>query len=157
MGFLIFLSYFPFWLSEINQSVEEVYFVNCMNIPQNQLYTSVLTYTTQVVQSSNEMFISVASTGKRLCSLRSVDGSNITSYSLHECDSSTRTRMRRYILTGMSSFDNLSVLLINQLKNIINVFQNHVTGSVSGSCFITALTGGRGVNGYVLQGKYHFL
>ncbi|KAL5255272.1 hypothetical protein ACHWQZ_G014617 [Mnemiopsis leidyi] len=54
----------------------------------------------KVVQSSNEMFVSVASTGKRLCSLRSVDGTNITSYSLHECDSSTRTRMRRYILTG---------------------------------------------------------
>lgn len=54
----------------------------------------------KVVQTSNEMFICVASTGKRLCSLRSVDGTNITSHSLHECDSSTRTRMRRYILTG---------------------------------------------------------
>jgi len=54
----------------------------------------------KVVQNSNELFVCLASTGKRLCSLRSVDGSDITAHSIHECDSSSRTRMRRYILTG---------------------------------------------------------
>lgn len=41
----------------------------------------------------------------RVCTIRSVDGSNITSYCVHECDASSRmgSRPRRFLITGHSN------------------------------------------------------
>lgn len=41
----------------------------------------------------------------RICTIRSVDGSNITSYCVHECDASSRmgSRPRRFLITGHSN------------------------------------------------------
>ena len=40
----------------------------------------------------------VASSGQRICTLKSIDGSLVTSYCVHECEAGSRSR--RYILTG---------------------------------------------------------
>ena len=47
----------------------------------------------------------MGSFGFRICTIRSVDGSNITSYCVHECDASSRmgSRPRRYLITGHSN------------------------------------------------------
>lgn len=41
----------------------------------------------------------------RLCTIRTVDGSSITSFLVHECEGSNRmgSRPRRYLFTGTSN------------------------------------------------------
>jgi len=41
----------------------------------------------------------------RVCVIRSVDGTSVTAYTVHECEGSTRmgARPRRYIFTGHSN------------------------------------------------------
>eukprot|EP00117_Sycon_ciliatum_P036086 scpid52615/ scgid2444/ BTB/POZ domain-containing protein KCTD3 len=58
-----------------------------------------------VVPESNELYVRLSSTGKRLCVLRPVDSSNITAHCVHEFDGGSRigSRSRRYVVTGQSN------------------------------------------------------
>lgn len=59
----------------------------------------------KLVPDTDYVIVRFSSTGKRICTIRSVDGSNITSYCVHECDASSRmgSRPRRYLITGHSN------------------------------------------------------
>ena len=52
-----------------------------------------------------QLFVRLASNGKRICVIRSVDGTTITSFCVHECEGSSRvgSRPRRFVITGHSS------------------------------------------------------
>ncbi|XP_065056746.1 BTB/POZ domain-containing protein KCTD3-like isoform X2 [Rhopilema esculentum] len=56
----------------------------------------------KVVPETEQVFVRLSSNGKRLCTIESVDGSCVTSFFVHECDSSTRmgSRPRRFLFTG---------------------------------------------------------
>ncbi|KAM9033432.1 SH3KBP1-binding protein 1-like isoform 2-T2 [Sarcophilus harrisii] len=56
----------------------------------------------KVVPTSSQLFVRLSSTGQRVCSVRSVDGSPTTAFTVHECEGSRRlgSRPRRYLLTG---------------------------------------------------------
>ncbi|XP_044130317.1 SH3KBP1-binding protein 1 [Bufo gargarizans] len=59
----------------------------------------------RVVPDSNIVYVRLSSTGKRICEVRSVDGTSITSFTVHECEGSSRigSRPRRYLFTGHAS------------------------------------------------------
>ena len=59
----------------------------------------------KVVPDSDHLFIRLVSTGKRICTIHSVDGSMIVSYCVNECDGSSGmgSRPRRYLFTGHSN------------------------------------------------------
>uniref|UniRef100_A0A8D0GZG6 SH3KBP1 binding protein 1 n=1 Tax=Sphenodon punctatus TaxID=8508 RepID=A0A8D0GZG6_SPHPU len=56
----------------------------------------------KVVPDTSKLFVRLSSTGKRICQVSSVDGSPITSFTVHECEGSSRigSRPRRYLFTG---------------------------------------------------------
>jgi len=56
----------------------------------------------KLVPESESLLVRLASKGNRVCEIRSVDGSNITSFCVHECEGSSRmgSRPRRFIFTG---------------------------------------------------------
>jgi hypothetical protein len=56
----------------------------------------------KVVPDTDQLYVRLASNGERVCVIRSVDSTTITSFSVHECDGSSRmgSRPRRFILTG---------------------------------------------------------
>ncbi|XP_048585658.1 BTB/POZ domain-containing protein KCTD3 isoform X2 [Nematostella vectensis] len=56
----------------------------------------------KIVPDTDHVHVRLSSTGKRICTIRSVDGSNISCYFVHECDGSSRmgSRPRRYLVTG---------------------------------------------------------
>ncbi|XP_074872718.1 SH3KBP1-binding protein 1 isoform X2 [Carettochelys insculpta] len=56
----------------------------------------------KVVPDAGKVFVRLSSTGKRICEVRSVDGTAITSFTVHECEGSSRigSRPRRYLFTG---------------------------------------------------------
>lgn len=58
----------------------------------------------RVVPDSNTVFILLASTGERLCTIKSVDGQPITAFFVHECEGSNRmgAKPRRYLFAGMA-------------------------------------------------------
>ena len=59
----------------------------------------------KVVPYTDQLFVRLSSTGKRICTIKSVDYSTITSFSVHECEGPTRlnSRPRRYLFTGHSN------------------------------------------------------
>ncbi|VDK42203.1 unnamed protein product [Anisakis simplex] len=59
----------------------------------------------RVIPETNQIFVRLASNGDRLCTIRSVDGSAITAFLVHECDGSNRmgSRPRRYLFTGTAN------------------------------------------------------
>lgn len=59
----------------------------------------------KVVPDTDQLYVRYASSGKRICMIKSVDGTSITSFCVHECEGSNRigSRPRRYIFTGHSS------------------------------------------------------
>ena len=59
----------------------------------------------KVVPETDQLFVRLASNGKRVCVIRSVDNSVITSFCVHECEGSSRmgSRPRRFIFTGHSN------------------------------------------------------
>ncbi|XP_043271801.1 BTB/POZ domain-containing protein KCTD3 isoform X2 [Venturia canescens] len=59
----------------------------------------------KVVPETDQLFVRLASNGKRVCVIQSVDGSIITSFCVHECEGSSRmgSRPRRFIFTGHSN------------------------------------------------------
>ncbi|KAH7709119.1 potassium channel tetramerization domain containing 3 [Aphelenchoides avenae] len=56
----------------------------------------------RIVPESNMLFIRLASNGERICTIRAVDGTVISSFFVHECEGSNRmgARPRRYLYTG---------------------------------------------------------
>ncbi|KAE9412137.1 hypothetical protein Angca_003852, partial [Angiostrongylus cantonensis] len=59
----------------------------------------------RVVPNTNQLYIRLASTGERICTIRSVDGSAISSFTVHECEGSSRigSRPRRFLFCGTTS------------------------------------------------------
>ncbi len=59
----------------------------------------------KVVPDTDSLFVRLASNGDRVCVIRSVDGTTITSFCVHECEGSSRvgSRPRRFVITGHSS------------------------------------------------------
>ncbi|XP_054709521.1 BTB/POZ domain-containing protein KCTD3-like [Uloborus diversus] len=59
----------------------------------------------KVVPETDQLYVRYASTGKRICIIRSIDGTTITAFCVHECEGSNRmgSRPRRYIFTGHST------------------------------------------------------
>ncbi|PIK35746.1 putative BTB/POZ domain-containing protein KCTD3, partial [Apostichopus japonicus] len=59
----------------------------------------------KVVPDTDQLFVRQASNGERVCNIRSVDGSMVTSFCVHECEGSNRigSRPRRYLFSGHSN------------------------------------------------------
>ncbi|KAJ1365462.1 hypothetical protein KIN20_025771 [Parelaphostrongylus tenuis] len=59
----------------------------------------------RVVPNTNQLYVRLASTGERICTIRSVDGSAISSFTVHECEGSNRigSRPRRFLFCGTTS------------------------------------------------------
>lgn len=59
----------------------------------------------KVIAGSDQLFVRLASNGERVCTIKSIDNTTITSFMEHECDGSSRmgSRPRRFILTGHSN------------------------------------------------------
>jgi hypothetical protein len=58
----------------------------------------------RVIADTNTLFVRLASTGERLCTIKSIDGSIITSFYVHECEGSNRMgARRRFLFTGMAN------------------------------------------------------
>lgn len=59
----------------------------------------------KVIPETDQLYVRFSSTGKRVCVIKSVDGSPISAFCVHECDGSNRmgSRPRRYIFTGHTS------------------------------------------------------
>ncbi|XP_041108644.1 BTB/POZ domain-containing protein KCTD3 isoform X2 [Polyodon spathula] len=56
----------------------------------------------KVVPITNKLFVRLSSTGKRICEIQAVDGTTISSFTVRECEGSSRmgSRPRRYLFTG---------------------------------------------------------
>uniref|UniRef100_A0A182N5J2 BTB/POZ domain-containing protein KCTD3 n=1 Tax=Anopheles dirus TaxID=7168 RepID=A0A182N5J2_9DIPT len=55
----------------------------------------------KVVPDTDQLYVRLASNGERICLVRSVDGTTITSFCVHECEGSRMgSRPRRFILSG---------------------------------------------------------
>ncbi|XP_070562482.1 BTB/POZ domain-containing protein KCTD3-like [Ptychodera flava] len=56
----------------------------------------------KVVPDTDQVYVRLSSTGKRVCIITSVDSSNISCFCVHECEGSNRmgSRPRRYLFTG---------------------------------------------------------
>ncbi|XP_058490386.1 SH3KBP1-binding protein 1 [Solea solea] len=59
----------------------------------------------RVVPDTDKLYVRLSSNGKRVCEVRSVDGTAITSFMVHECEGSSRigSRPRRYLFSGHSN------------------------------------------------------
>ncbi|XP_044729954.1 BTB/POZ domain-containing protein KCTD3 isoform X2 [Chrysoperla carnea] len=59
----------------------------------------------KVVPDTDQLFVRLASNGKRVCVIKSVDNTTISSFCVHECEGSSRmgSRPRRFIFTGHSN------------------------------------------------------
>ncbi|CAH8440848.1 unnamed protein product [Heterobilharzia americana] len=65
----------------------------------------ILVFIQKLTPQANQLFVRLASTGKRLCVIHSVDKSSISSFTVHEHDGFNRVgaHPRRYIFTGHSN------------------------------------------------------
>ncbi|XP_051934094.1 SH3KBP1-binding protein 1 [Hippocampus zosterae] len=56
----------------------------------------------RVVPDTDKLYVRLSSNGKRVCEVRSVDGTSITAFVVHECEGSSRigSRPRRYLFSG---------------------------------------------------------
>lgn len=59
----------------------------------------------RVVPDTDKLYVRLSSNGKRVCEVRSVDGTSITAFTVHECEGSSRigSRPRRYLFSGHSN------------------------------------------------------
>lgn len=59
----------------------------------------------KVVPETDALYVRAASNGRRICVIKSVDGTTVTSFCVHECEGSSRvgSRSRRFVITGHSS------------------------------------------------------
>lgn len=56
----------------------------------------------KVIPETDQLYVRLASNGDRVCVIKSIDGSTITSFCVHECEKSSRmgSMPRRFILSG---------------------------------------------------------
>jgi hypothetical protein len=56
----------------------------------------------RIIPETDTIFVRLSSDGKRVCVIKSVDASNITTYCVHECEAANRIgmRSRRFVFTG---------------------------------------------------------
>ncbi|XP_060779558.1 SH3KBP1-binding protein 1 [Neoarius graeffei] len=56
----------------------------------------------RVVPDTDKLYVRLSSNGKRVCEVRSVDGTSITAFVVHECEGSSRigSRPRRFLFSG---------------------------------------------------------
>lgn len=56
----------------------------------------------RVVPDTDKLYVRLSSNGKRVCEVRSVDGTSITAFMVHECEGSSRigSRPRRFLFSG---------------------------------------------------------
>jgi hypothetical protein len=67
----------------------------------------------RVLTHTDTLFIRLASTGERLCTIKSIDNSIITAFYVHECEGSNRMgARRRFLFTGL---ENGTVQVSNRL------------------------------------------
>ncbi|XP_064402995.1 BTB/POZ domain-containing protein KCTD3-like isoform X2 [Halichondria panicea] len=61
-----------------------------------------MVFVQRVIPEIDRVFVRSSSTGQRVCHIDSVDGSNISAYTVHECEAINRVGMRskRFIFTG---------------------------------------------------------
>lgn len=59
----------------------------------------------KVVPEADQLFVRLASNGRRVCTIKAVDGSTVSAFCVHECEGSSRmgSRPRRFIFTGHSN------------------------------------------------------
>lgn len=59
----------------------------------------------KVIPDADQLFVRLASNGKRVCVIKAVDGSTVSTFCVHECEGSNRmgSRPRRFIFTGHSN------------------------------------------------------
>ncbi|KAI6190230.1 BTB domain-containing protein [Aphelenchoides bicaudatus] len=58
----------------------------------------------RVLTNTDTLFIRLASTGERLCTIKSIDGLVITAFYVHECEGSNRMgARRRFLFTGLEN------------------------------------------------------
>ncbi|XP_055322322.1 SH3KBP1-binding protein 1 [Sitodiplosis mosellana] len=59
----------------------------------------------KVIPETDQLYVRLASNGDRVCVIKSIDGSTITSFCVHECEKSSRmgSMPRRFILSGHSN------------------------------------------------------
>ena len=64
-----------------------------------------LVFVQKVLPQADVLFVRLAASGQRVCVVRSVDGSPVTAFAVHECEGSSRmgSRPRRYLFTGHDS------------------------------------------------------
>ena len=58
----------------------------------------------KVVPETDTLFVRLASNGKRICVIRSVDGTTITSFCVHECEGSSRVGSRHGCQMAIARF-----------------------------------------------------
>ncbi|EFA07111.1 BTB/POZ domain-containing protein KCTD3 isoform X2 [Tribolium castaneum] len=59
----------------------------------------------KIVPDADQLFVRLASNGRRVCVIKAVDGSTVSAFCVHECEGSSRmgSRPRRFIFTGHSN------------------------------------------------------
>ncbi|CAJ0957186.1 unnamed protein product, partial [Mesorhabditis belari] len=103
----------------------------------------------RVVPDTNHVFVRLASTGDRLCTIRSVDGSAITAFTVHECEGGAirmGSRPRRYLFTGTSN----GCVQMWDLTTALDQY-NTSKGCANGNQIINASGAGCGMQGNQLQ------
>ncbi len=119
----------------------------------------------KVVPETDCLFVRLASDGRRVCVIRSVDGTTITSFCVQECEASSRmgSRPRRFIFTGHSS----GAVQMWDLTTALEIFhRGDSSGASSGASGIshgtannsapnTPRSGGGGGGGPRLSSHFH--
>lgn len=85
----------------------------------------------KVVPETDQLYIRYASTGKRICVIKSVDNTTVTAFCVHECEGSNRmgSRPRRYLFTGHS---NGSIQMWDLTTALDLTSKNETTSNISG-------------------------
>lgn len=88
----------------------------------------------KVIPETDQLYVRLASNGDRVCVIKSIDGSTITSFCVHECEKSSRmgSMPRRFILSGHSNgaiqmWDLTTALEFIQKKDSLGKYNEHFT------------------------------
>lgn len=88
----------------------------------------------KVIPETDQLYVRLASNGDRVCVIKSIDGSTITSFCVHECEKSSRmgSMPRRFILSGHSNgaiqmWDLTTALEFIQKKDSLGKYHEHFT------------------------------
>ncbi|PAA85613.1 hypothetical protein BOX15_Mlig004663g2, partial [Macrostomum lignano] len=96
----------------------------------------------QVLPAASSLFIRLAPNGRRVCTIRSVDGSAITAFATHEyegCSSRLGSRPRRYLITGHA---NGSLQMWDLTTALEQLPPNSDAGARPPSCLLSGASAG---------------